>query len=582
MVTHAAKDTAHDRFDKTAVPMRGIIVLCFRFPPTQMTNEFDFIIIGSGTAGSLLAKRLSQDPANSVALIEAGPPDRHPFIHIPAGFMRIMTNPAINWLYETEPSQGTGGRSIKQPRGKTLGGSSSINGHIYNRGQRTDYDVWAQLGNRGWDYASVLPYFKRGEKRVGDADHRFRGTDGEFAVTDLHWDHPLCEAFIDGAVSMGIPRNADYNGARQDGVGYFQRSIYKRRRMSAARAFLHPVRGRKNLRVYTNTHVLKINLEGKRATSISCSRGGGDGDTIVLSARREIIVSGGTFNSPQLLQLSGIGPPPLLKELGIEVAHALSGVGENLRDHYGVRLVARVKGIETINERSRGLKLGKEIFSYFTGGQSILNLQPTLVHVFWKSRPALDQSDLQMTFTPASYREGVQSSLDEFAGATVAVWQQRPTSSGYVRAISRDPYAKPVIQPNYFAQSADQKILLDGMKLARRLLSADALMRYVEREDLPGPQVQSDDEWRDFARRRGTTTFHPVGTCAMGPSTNAGAVVDDQLRVHGLEGLRVVDASVMPTMVSANTNAATLMIADKAADMILARSPLPAVELNDD
>ena len=559
--------------------MHGIIAIRLNVRPTHMPNEFDFIIIGSGTAGSLLAKRLSQDPANRVALIETGPPDHNPLIHIPAGFMKTMTNPTINWLYETEPSAGTNGRSIKQPRGKTLGGSSSINGHIYNRGQRTDYDVWAQMGNRGWDYASVLPYFKRGEKRVGDADARFRGTDGEFAVTDLQWDHPLCEAFIEGALAMGIPRNADYNGATQDGVGYFQRSIYKRRRMSSARAFLHPSAGRKNLRVYTSTHVLKINLDGKRATSVTCSRGG---STITLSARREIILSGGTFNSPQLLQLSGIGPPALLNELGIEVLHELPGVGENLRDHYGVRLVARVKdGVETINERSRGLKLGKEIFAYLTGGKSILNLQPTLVHVFWKSRPTLDQSDLQMTFTPASYQEGVQSALDDFPGATVAVWQQRPTSSGHVRAVSREPLAKPTIQPNYFAETADQHVLLDGMKLARKLMSSDALMHYVEREDLPGPQVQSDDEWLDFARQRGTTTFHPVGTCQMGPSRNADAVVDDQLRVHGLHGLRVVDASVMPTMVSANTNAATLMIAKKAADMILARSPLPPVELDD-
>ena len=558
--------------------MRGIIAIRLNmYPNTAMSNEFDFIIIGSGTAGSLLAKRLSQDPGNSVALIEAGPPDHNPFIHIPAGFMKTMTNPAINWLYETEPCAGTNGRSIKQPRGKTLGGSSSINGHIYNRGQRTDYDVWAQMGNRGWDYASVLPYFKRGEKRLGDADTRFRGTDGEFAVTDLHWNHPLCEAFIDGALAMGIPRNADYNGATQDGVGYFQRSIYKRRRMSSARAFLHPSRGRKNLRVYTNTHVLKINLDGKRATHVTCRRAG---STISLSARREIILSGGTFNSPQLLQLSGIGPSALLTELGIAVQHHLPGVGENLRDHYGVRLVARVKdGVDTINERSRGLKLGKEIVAYLTGGQSILNLQPSLVHVFWKSRPALDQSDLQMTFTPASYQEGVQSALDDFPGATVAVWQQRPTSSGHVRVVSRDPLAKPIIQPNYFAETADQRVLLDGMKLARKLMSTDPLMRYLDREDLPGPQVQSDNEWLDFARRRGTTTFHPVGTCQMGPSSNVGAVVDDQLRVHGVGGLRVVDASVMPTMVSANTNAATLMIAEKAADMILARSPLPPVEL---
>ncbi len=542
-----------------------------------MSDTFDFVIVGSGTAGGVLARRLSEDPAHTVALIEAGPPDRNPFIHIPAGFMKTMADPAVNWLYETEPSQGTAGRAIKQPRGKTLGGSSAINGHIYNRGQRLDFDVWAQMGNRGWSYAQVLPYFKRGERRIGDGDPTFRGFDGEFAVTDLDVHYPLCEAFIEGAVGLGIPRNPDYNGATQDGVGYFQRSIHRRRRVSTATAFLRPSMGRRNLRVYTNTHALRIALDGRRATGVVCRRGGRD---ITISARRELIVCGGVFNSPQLLQLSGIGPAGLLRELGIPVVHDLPGVGENLRDHYGVRLAARVKGAATINERSRGLPLAHEVLKYFTGGDSILNLQPTLVHVFWRSHPNVEHGDLQMTFTPASYQEGVQSKLDPYPGMSVAVWQQRPDSAGYVRAVSPDPFAKPAIQPNYLAEATDRQVLLGGLKLARRLMHTPQLEPYVEREEQPGPEVQSDDEWLDFARRRGTTTFHPAGSCRMGPTSDRTAVVDDTLKVHGIDGLRVADASIMPTMVSANTNAATLMIGEKAADLILGLPPLPEVELS--
>lgn len=544
-----------------------------------MSDTFDYVIVGSGTAGGVLAKRLSDDPANTVALIEAGPPDTNPFIHIPAGFMKTMTDPAVNWLYETEPSEGTAGRPIKQPRGKTLGGSSSINGHIYNRGARLDYDLWSQLGNRGWDYSSVLPYFKRGERRVGDADETFRGREGEFTVTDLDWKHPLCEAFMEGAVGMGIPRNPDYNGAKQDGVGYFQRSIHRRRRVSTATAFLRPAMKRRNLRVYTNTHALRLDLDARRATGVTVRRAGED---MTISARREVIVCGGSINSPQLLQLSGIGPGPLLQRLGIPVRHELPGVGENLRDHFGVRLAAEVIGIETINERARGLRLAKEVVAYFAGRPSILTLQPTLVHVFWRSRPEVEVCDLQLTFTPASYQEGVQSKLDSFPGVSVAVWQQRPDSCGYVRAVSPDPFVKPVIQPNYLEAAGDRQVILDGMKLARQLMHTPPLAPYLAREAIPGPEVQTDEEWLDFARQRGTTTFHPSGSCRMGSATDARAVVDETLKVHGIESLRVVDASVMPTMVSANTNAATLMIAEKAADMILGRSPLPAVELGNE
>ena len=542
-----------------------------------MSAVFDYVIIGSGTAGSVLANRLSEDRDASVCILEAGPRDLNPFIHIPAGFMKTLVNPAINWLYQTEPSEGSGGRAIAQPRGKTLGGSSSINGHIYNRGQRMDFDVWAQRGNRGWSYVDVLPYFKRSERRIGDGDDTFRGRDGNVVITDLDWSHPLCDAFIDGAVGMGIPRNPDYNGATQDGVGYFQRSVYKRRRMSSARANLHPAANRQNLEVRTLSLADKILIEGKRAVGVRYQR---DGRTEEVKARREIILSGGTFNSPQLLQLSGIGPPQLLRELGIRIEHALPGVGENLRDHYPVRSSARVKKIETINERSRGFKLAAEIMKYFCGFESILNLQPTLVHVFWRSDPHIESSDLQLTFTPASYMEGVQSTLDDFPGMTVAAWQQRPESIGHVHIRSADPHEKPLIQPNYLKDEIDRRCLIGGIKLARKLFRTPELQPYFDGEDAPGEPVKSDDEILAYARQRGTTAFHPMGTCRMGPGSDPSTVVNDQLQVHGIQGLRVVDASIMPTMPSANTNASTLMIGEKGADLIRGRPALPATNLH--
>ncbi|MCH9673313.1 MAG: GMC family oxidoreductase N-terminal domain-containing protein [Gammaproteobacteria bacterium] len=543
-----------------------------------MSEIFDYIIIGSGSAGSVLANRLSEDPSASVCVLEAGPRDLHPFIHIPAGFMKTMVNPSVNWMYQMEPSAGTSGRSIAQPRGKTLGGSSSINGHIYNRGQRMDFNVWAQRGNRGWSYADVLPYFRRSERRVGDGDNDFRGRDGNFVVTDLDWRHPLCEAFIEGAVSMGIPRNPDYNGAQQDGVGYFQRSIYRGRRMSAARAFLKPAKKRKNLSIRTKAFVQRIDFDGKRATGVTLRLGNREQ---TISARREVILSAGSINSPQLLQLSGVGPSALLNDFGIPIVHGLDGVGENLRDHYAVRMVASARNTDTINERTRGLRLVSEVLKYSMGKPSILGLQPSLVHVFWKSNPHLEQGDLQVTFTPASYKEGVQSQLDTHPGVTVAPWQQRPESTGFVRIQSREPSQAPAIQPNYLAHETDRQVLLGGMRLSRQLLRTKPLEPYFQMEEFPGDQVQGDDELLDFARQRGTTCFHVMGTCRMGPTSDPTAVVDDQLRVHGLEGLRVVDASIMPTMPSANTNASTLMIAEKAADLILGREAPAAAELPD-
>jgi choline dehydrogenase len=541
-------------------------------------DTFDYVIIGAGSAGCVLANRLSEDPNVSVCVLEAGPRDWHPYIHIPAGFIKTFHDPRVNWLYKMEPSKWTGGRQILAPRGKTLGGSSSINGHVYNRGQSLDFDSWAQRGNRGWGYCDVLPYFRRVERRIGEGDDTFRGREGGLTVTDIDWRHPLCEAFIEGAVSLGIPRNPDYNGKIQEGVAYAQRTILNGRRMSAARAFLHPAMSRKNLNVRTGAHVTGLVLEGKRAVGVAYRKGGRDGAAVEVRARREVILAGGTYNSPQLLQLSGIGPTKLLREKGIEVRHELAGVGENLRDHYAPRFVARVKDMETINERVRGLKLAAEVAKWVFTRKGVLALSPTLVYCFWRSHEAVDTSDLQLTFTPASYKEGVQSQLEDEPGMTVASWQQRPESRGHVRIRSADPFEAPLIQPNYLAEEGDRRILLEGMKLARRLLASKPLEPYYAYEDFPGPNVRTDDELLAAARQRGTTTFHPMGTCRMGPEADPTAVVDDQLRVRGLEGLRVVDASVMPSMLSANLNAATMMIAEKAADMIRGRAPAePAV-----
>ncbi|MBN9262105.1 MAG: GMC family oxidoreductase N-terminal domain-containing protein [Hyphomicrobium sp.] len=540
-------------------------------------ETFDYIIVGAGSAGSVLANRLSEDQGCRVAVLEAGPTDWHPYIHIPAGFIKTFYDKRVNWLYDMEPSAWTGGRRILAPRGKTLGGSSSINGHVYNRGQRGDFDTWAQYGNRGWGYADVLPYFKRLERRIGDGDDTYRGRDGALTVTDIDYHHPLCEAFIQGCVEAGIPRNPDYNGRIQEGVSYAQRTIYKGRRMSAARAFLHPAMKRPNLDVRTGVHVTSIDFDGRRATGISYRKGGRNGARRTLKASREVILCGGSYNSPQLLQISGIGPPEVLGSLGIQVRHALAGVGENLKDHYAPRFAARVKNIETINERTRGLKLATEVAKWAFQRKGILALSPTLVYAFWHSGETAESSDVQLTFTPASYMEGVQGQLEREPGMTVASWQQRPESRGTVRARSADPFDAPIINPNYLAEEIDRRVLLGAMKLARRLLQSRPLAPYFEREDFPGPSVQSDDELLGAAKERGTTTFHPAGTCRMGPANDPLAVVDDQLRVRGLEGLRVVDASIMPTMLSANLNAATMMLADKASDLIRGKTAPEAI-----
>ncbi|MEO8714362.1 MAG: GMC family oxidoreductase N-terminal domain-containing protein [Acetobacteraceae bacterium] len=544
---------------------------------TTPADEFDYVIVGSGAAGSVLANRLTEDPGTRVCVLEAGPADRHPFIHVPGGFIKMLFNPAYTWQFKTEAGEGTAGRRIPTTQGRTLGGSSSINGMVYNRGQRADFDSWAQRGNRGWGYTDVLPYFKRTERRLGLHDGRYHGSEGNLPVSDIDWIHPICEAFIDGAEGVGIPRCPDYNGESQEGVGYFQRAIHRGYRQCAARVFLHPARGR-GLEVRTNARAAAILFEGKRAVGVRYVNDRDRADVHVVRARREVIVSSGTANTAKLLQISGVGPAGLLGTLGVPVVHESRGVGENFRDHYSVRFVARVRGIGTMNELSRGIGLAGQIARWAMGRPSILALSPSLIHWFWKSDDSLDFADLQGVFSPASYKEGFVGLLDKFPGMTCGVWQHRPESTGYVRARSADPFEDPAIQPNYLADPMDRRVLLAGMKLARRLLRTPELAAYFDHETLPGDRVHSDDELMGFARQYGSTSYHLIGTARMGPASDPMAVVDDQLRVHGMERLRVVDASIMPTMPSANTYASTMMIAERAADFIRGRPVLEAAE----
>ena len=535
-----------------------------------MSDVFDYVIVGSGPAGCVLADRLSAGRRATVCVLEAGIPDRSPYIRIPAGFVKTLYKPGFTWPFTTEPGPGLNGRSIRLPQGRIVGGSSSVNGLVYNRGMAADFDDWAELGNTGWGYRDVLPYFRRSERKVGEGEDEFRGREGALPVTHPDWRSAQCEAFIAGAGETGIPRNPDYNGATQEGAGYFQRIIHRGRRVSAADAFLHPAvrTGRVELRV--GAEAVGLVLDGRQAKGVRVRQGGGA--ERVVSARREVLLCAGALNSPKLLELSGIGSPDVLAAAGIPVVHALPGVGENLRDHLTTRIVARATpGTRTINEVSRGWRLGREIARWIAGQPSILALSPSLVHVFTHSAPGMNRTDLQVLFTPASYQEGKVYVLDEHPGMSCGARPQRPQSTGTVHVRSADPRALPAVQPNYMVHEADRTGMVAALRLARRLLQTEAMRPFVAQETLPGPQVETDDEWLDYAMRVGGTGYHVVGTCAMGPAADGRAVVSPELRVHGFEGLRVADASVMPLLPSANTMAAALMIGEKAADLIHGR-----------
>ena len=538
---------------------------------------FDYVIVGAGTAGCVLAHRLTEnDPSATVCILEAGPPDRHPLLHIPAGFIKVAFDPRYTWRFQTDPGCAINGRKISVPQGKTVGGSSSVNGMIFNRGQRNDYDGWARAGNEGWGYLDVLPYFRKLERRIGEADTHYRGTEGPMPVTSTDWIHPLSEAFMTGAELAGIPRNPDFNGSSQAGVGYMQRSIYRGRRQSAADVYLRPALRTKRIKLCTQSTVLRLVFKEERVVGASYLQDG-RGKPMQVMARREVLLCAGSVNSPKILQLSGIGPAALLQQLGIPVRRALPA-GEGLRDHFSVRVVASVLNCRTLNEIARGPRLLSQVARWLLGYPSVLALSPALVHWFWKSDPALDAPDLQGIFTPGSYKEGLMGLLDDFPGMSAGVNQHRPRSVGYVHARSVDPFVDPVIQPNYLSHPHDQQVLVAGIKIARKLLRTPALAKFFDEERMPGPAAQSDDDVLAFARARGTTSYHLVGTCRMGPADDRSSVVDHTLRVHGCEGLRVVDASVMPDIPSANTCAATLMLAEKAADLIGQRKPLPRVE----
>ncbi|MGI9476261.1 MAG: GMC family oxidoreductase [Hyphomicrobiaceae bacterium] len=533
-------------------------------------DTFDFVIIGAGAAGCVLANRLSAGDAATVCVLEAGGSDQHPLISIPAGFVKTLYGDRFVWPFVTEPGEAIGGRSIAIPQGKVIGGSSSINGMVYNRGQRADFDRWAQMGNRGWGFDDLLPYFKRSERRIGAGDASVRGRDGDLPITDLDWINPLAEAFLAAAEGLGIPRNPDYNAGTQYGTGYFQRYIHKGRRWSTAKAFLKPALRRSSVTLRAHIQAVKILFEDGRATGVHVRDG--DGVERTVSARREVIVSAGAVNSPKLLQISGIGPADLLGEIGVPVKIERAGVGENLRDHYSVRMTARARNVHTINEYARWPRLAGEIAKWLSGRPSVLALCPTLAYVHAKSHSGIEDSDLRILFTPGSYQDGKVYVLDDYPGLTCGAAQPRPESAGYVRARSRDPDVPPAVQPNYLAAEADQRVTLAGLRLVRQILHRPELAPYFVTEKLPGPEVRTDDELLDFARRRGNTGYHLVGTCRMGKADDARAVVDDQLRVHGVAGLRVIDASVMPMLPSANTFAATIAIAEKGADLIRGRS----------
>jgi choline dehydrogenase-like flavoprotein len=526
-------------------------------------NDFDYVIVGGGTAGCILANRLSASGRHKVLLLEAGGEGTGFWIPIPAGFSKLLTNPVFNWRFATEPEENVKGRTIAVPRGKGLGGSTLINGMIYVRGQPHDYDHWQHLGATGWGAADVLPYFERVENYVkGGAG---RGTNGPMHVAEVTERYPVSDAFIRAAQEDGQVLNADYNAGDQEGFGYYQVSQRKGRRWSVVDGYLNPARSRSNLNVVTGAHVLRVNLEGSRCTGVTYEKAGRQH---TVNARIEVVMAAGAVQTPQLLELSGIGNPQVLQEHGIPVRFASKGVGENYIDHFATRMNWRVKGTQTLNELTRGWRLGLAVARYFTTRTGILSLGTGLVFGFVKTRPELLTPDVQYFFVHASYANAAERKLDKLPGMTLGVAQLRPQSRGSIHIRSADPYQGPSIRPNFLAEAEDRASLVGGMKLARRIVAQPAMQRYVEHEMSPGSQIVTDEDWLDFARSNGQTIYHPIGTCRMG--SDADAVVDPQLRFKGIAGLRVVDASVMPSMVSGNTQAAVMMIAEKGADLILA------------
>jgi choline dehydrogenase len=527
-------------------------------------NTYDYIIAGAGSAGCVLANRLTACGKYSVLLLEAGGEDTSFWIHFPLGYGKHFSNPQVNWLYEGEPEAAIGNRRISQPRGKVLGGSSSINGLVYIRGQREDYDTWRAQGNEGWGFDEVLPYFRKAEDQQHGASE-YHGAGGPLQVSDHSEPHALCDAFIAAAQASGYPRNDDFNGATQEGFGYIQMTARNGWRCSAAKGYLKPARKRRNLTVITHAHATRILFDGLRASGMEYIR---HGVKHAATAAREVILASGAFNSPQLLQLSGVGSAAVLQGLGIPVVSDMPGVGANLQDHYNGKLAYECTEPLTLNDivhsKTKSLAAG---LRYLFTRKGLLNMAASYSAGFIRADAAAQSPDIQVGLGLFSF-DKISEGLHDYSGFYSAVRLLRPESRGTVTLASADPLQAPLIKPNYLATEKDCAVLVAGMHATRRIMNAPAMRQYIVRERDPGEACVSDADMLEHVRAKGGISYHPVGTCMMGSGPNA--VVDARLRVHGIAGLRVIDASIMPTLVSGNTNAPTIMIAEKGADLVLA------------
>ncbi|MCC8395757.1 GMC family oxidoreductase N-terminal domain-containing protein [Paraburkholderia sp. MMS20-SJTR3] len=529
----------------------------------------DYVIVGAGTAGCVLANRLTEDPNVNVILVEAGERDRHPFIHVPAGFVRLLDHPTVTWRYRTRADAETGGRAILFPRGRGLGGSSAINGLLYVRPFAQDIDSWEQSGARGWTFDNCLPFYRRSETWT-EGNSAQRGTQGPIQVSRVQNPPEICGAVVQAAQKAGLEFVDDPNSdTRGPSIWYYQQTRDGRRRSSAARAYLRPAMARPNLKVVTGVQVSGLEMNGKHVSGVNATTSAGV--SVQFRATREVILSAGVIGTPRLLEMSGIGDQDVLDNAGIRTRIALPGVGNNLQDHYVVRLGYRVRGAGTANERSHGLALAREMMRYVVSGTGVLTYSAAIVGGFAQTRLAT-RPDVQFVIAPGSFAEGRIGVLEPEPGVSCGVWQMRPESRGHVHITSSDLTAAPTIAPSYLSSELDRNTMVEGLKIGRRIFAQPEVARYIVDETVPGRQADTDDALLKYVRDNGSTVYHAVGTCRMGEDEMS--VVDSEMRVRGTTGLRIVDGSVMPSITSTNTNATVLMLAERAADMI--RSPVTA------